>query len=253
MAKPKLKNAPISELIFGITFKNEVFAANSILEFFSQFKERYPSVKLVAPVGDYTINNNSIVLTIGANAGAGRYQYWNTESNELIQFQGNKLFFNWIRLDDEPINYPGFTSNYKKFKEFFIQVFELIDKVNDDDIQYYELTYHDRIEWGKHMESLYDINKVLNMHCNLVDDSDNKCLGFSKTDLFEISDLHSYMYRTIQTGNSTGNQKEIIKITSNLFGKKDGALLDDWFDIAHELHYKNFLNIFNKNIIDEWT
>ena len=115
----KYPKAPVSEVIFGVTFSE---ARRSIRELFDAQKalsDEYPRVEIRPPLVDETMSGFQITQELNPERmGSILIRLRSDDDHWMCQVQTNKIYLNWIRPDHEPVgNYPGFTAVYRRFRQ----------------------------------------------------------------------------------------------------------------------------------------
>ena len=161
------------------------------------------------------------------------------------------MYFNWIRPDTEaPGKYPGYTF----IENEFIDTIKILDdkyRVNTlNSVKYFDLTYHDRLEWQEYIDSINDINKILNFSLPNISSGSGFNNVFSKYTYLEEM-LGGYGILNINTGTAISD-KQLMKFENVLRGYKEHLDQKSWFEIAHKKQLDQFQKIFNEDILNKW-
>jgi uncharacterized protein (TIGR04255 family) len=154
---PSFKNPPVNEVVCGVRFRpSEKFRIAHIGLLWKRFKDEYPIVQHASPLASAAGE-----LLVDASTGTPLPRVWfiNDTGDKLIQFQGDRFYFNWRRKKDKYPRYGNIVHNFDMLvcnivdfnKEFEFGEIEPID---------YELTYINHIEKGHGWETTEDLPHV---------------------------------------------------------------------------------------------
>ena len=245
------KYAPVSEVIFGASFKNQIIDLNSVFELRQIFKKEFPIVELQNPLSDVFLKENKLVNQVDVDkVGPFRLRLRSEKSTWLIQIQFNKFYLNWIRKDsDEVGNYPGYSDIKTKFKEY-LKLYLRYSITDNRDLTYFELTYHDRLKWQEYIDSLSELDKILNISAPNIQ-TERPFNNVLNKYTYHIPSLEGYGVLNLNTNSSLENQ-QILKFEKQLRGSDSFTNLDKWFDKAHEKQLDAFNNTFKESILESW-
>jgi uncharacterized protein (TIGR04255 family) len=250
MANVKYKNAPVSEVILGVTFKDGLLARNNyFIEIIHEFLNEYPLYQVVQPLANDSFQTPHEGLIIDTNhTGPLLHRLRSKDSNWLVQIQFNKVFLNWIRDDNKEVgNYPGFSLIFDKFKALLDKVLNRTDS-NELDILYTELTYHDRIDNDNVIENL---NSTINFSLPNFKTKSLKTTDFSTSTYSIVEELGGFLVLNVLALPNSLN-KRILKIEATLKSNSPNALSNKWFDKAHQFQVEIFEELIKKETLDKW-
>lgn len=253
----KYVNAPISEVIFGVTFNQAVYG-NLLFELIARFKKDYPKIQLQSPLPDETLKGYTIENIIEAElTGAFLTRLFSVDDHWLLQLQNNKFFFNWLRRDDLPTGkYPGYMEICRRFDELFNESLESIvfDKNNlNTAVKHYSLIYQDRIFWQDHIKNLSDIGEIIKIELpslprTMASSSTPTNIFFKST--IPVEEIGGHVNININTGISSN--RPVLILQSEIYGKKDSGSMLEWFDVSRNIQQNLFENIFQQEILRQW-
>lgn len=244
--------APLSEVIMGVTFKQPILGKDGLIyEIITAFKNDYPIIRYGNPLEDLEMANYVIEPKINYNyTGPVLYRLSTVDTNWMVQLQFNKIFFNWIKKDEErEKNYPGFTSIYRKYAQLvsFIQ-----NKLHSEfSVKFCELTYQDRIFFQEHIDDLSQINEILKIILPSIRDNDKT---YSPNNIFSkytlpVKKIGGYAIVSINTA-TTKENKQVLSFQCTLRGAVKDMLIDDWYEMAREMQIKLFQDSFNEKFLE---
>lgn len=251
MSEQEYKNAPVSEVIFGVTFNHQVIDVEALFELRQIFKDEFPILELKNPLSDAYLEESKLVTEIEVDrVGPFRLRMRSTSSDWLIQMQLNKIYFNWIRKDsDEVGNYPGYNKIKERFKSILRIVLEESNTMKRD-VDYFDLTYHDRLLWQNYVDSLNNVDEIINLvvpKINTEEDFNNLINKYT----YHAPSLDGYGILNLNTNTSIENQ-QILKFEKILRGYDKFENLENWFNKAHEQQLRAFKNTFTEKILEQW-
>lgn len=256
------QKAPISELICGVIFTNNILAHELILfELLFELKDEYPDINTQPPIFEEEIQDYKVFSTINTTAtGFSLYRLSSADKKFMIQIQQNLVLVNWIRTDDQKVgSYPGFPTVYKRFKDIFSRIEQKLGKYIPDvdiykHIKNFTLHYQDRVFYNNYINDLADLEKITNLKTPIITGADAKILPanniFSKYTT-PVKEINGYSIISINTGVSRSTNQQILIVECRLKGKFDGKI-DEWFNNAHSIQLAFFETFFKPNILDEW-
>lgn len=265
-SETKYPQAPLSEVIFGVTLEGGRFNDNNVLiDLVAAFRRKgFLDIELHQPLSNEKLEEFSFSKTFNPDvAGQVLYRCFDENRNHLIQIQNNKFLFNWIRNEGEdPANYPGFETVKSDFFCFLNLIEEEYGKYNneklsiEENIRYCELTYQDRVFWQEHVPELSDIDKIINhslptLFSNGESFSPNNEFANFTFDLTDKLNGHGLLSLNTSTSNKTGSQ--ILNLQIPLRGSIEGFEdSEQWFDEAHQIQFQTFENLFTKETKERW-
>lgn len=259
--------APLSEVIFGLTFKNSLLSQNNLIfDLIAEFnKKGFNDIGLHPPLSNERLAGFQLKQDFDPSiAGQVLYRCYSHDNNWLLQIQNNKILLNWIRQDKQSFkDYPG----YNKLKNYFIteilnQLEKIFNEVNkkelliNENLDYCELTYQDRIVWEEYLSSFSEIDQFFESHKlpNIIS-NDYSIRPSNETESFTYdldSELNGHGIINLST-NTNSENKQIIIFQCSLRGDIEGfENYENWFDKAREIQYQTFESFFNKQMLNSW-
>jgi uncharacterized protein (TIGR04255 family) len=260
----KYKNAPISEVVCGITFNtNTLTSQNLIFDLIANYKKEYKNIVIQGPIADEQLNNYRLNQNFDINAtGPGVFKLYTEDQHYLLQLQYNKIYFNWIRRDDSNVgSYPGFSVIYNKFQSIIKDLSDKLSSLSPNFnlssiIKYCELGYQDRLSWQDHIESLSEIEKILKIKIPRIPATRNKL--FSPNNIFAkytipLEEPENYAVLSINT-TTAREEKQILIFDCNIKGRySDSTDIEKWFKDMHNIQVSVFEDLFDHEILEKWT
>ncbi|MBP9186394.1 MAG: TIGR04255 family protein [Bacteroidia bacterium] len=246
--------APVSEVIFGTTYNTRILNDSNTFKILSELVDGYPNVQYLSPLSNQKLIDNSKLLFESNTFESGQFLYRlrNSDGTRLVQIQGNKIYFNWIRLDDQSPNgfYPGFDSIFHEFKIIVEKINVICGGELNNNILYHELTYHDRIFYEEYIDNLSKIDQLLNVNPPLSISTSN-IFGFSFGSTEVLNEEKDYASLNINNGYSESMSKDILSIEYSIRGFSPDK--DGWFNRSREQQNILFRKLINKQILQSWV
>ena len=250
--KTRYSHAPVSEVICGVTFAESELDINTLFNAQHTLSQEYPLIDIAAPIGDEALVGFVLASELEPTAvGPFRLRLRSSDLSWLCQIQFNKIYFNWIRQDDQPVgNYPGYTEIVGRFRKILDSLGALSLANNLDLVKYLDLTYHDRIEWQKYMDSISEADKILRFSPPQLMAQYSFNNVFSRY-TYDCPEIGGYGILGMNT-DSAQNGIQLLKFESCLRGKMQDITMDKWFDRANGIQYDQFTNIFKEETLKKW-
>jgi len=251
MSEIKYKKAPVSEVILGITFKNPVLGRDASGKLLQKLLAEFPVVEAMQPLADDSFTHNVVPFpTINTVVtGNSLIRLWSHDKTWLVQFQFNKIFFNWVRQDHKDVgHYPGYTPIYKKFLDIVNFVFTE-NKLSDDDVLYKELVYHDRANINS--EEFQNFEKLVNYTYPRFRSIKAVTSDFVMSSRSRIDELGGFLVFNV-SAIPNGANNYILIVQSTTKGALPGTGFDKWFDLAHNVQVNVFEDFISKETLNSW-
>jgi uncharacterized protein (TIGR04255 family) len=148
-------NPPVSEV--AITVQFESLGELTVLDyasFYDLLKDRFPVLQQVVPGPPMGLDEQVLPkFEIMGKPEMPRIWCVSSDSRQLVQFQHDRLSFNWRRMSPvaEPENYPGYLSLMQDFVQLFEQTKQWVSERFTVDIKPIvgELMYNDLVSMAK--------------------------------------------------------------------------------------------------------
>ena len=248
----KFSKAPISEVIIGITFKTPILSVNDIFRVRNALFSAYPLVEVVQPMPNEILDNFKLYQNIDLNAtGPILLRIRSEDKKWLCQIQCNKLYINWIRHDDEEIGaYVGFSKVTEKFKSLCNTVGLSDANMMCPDVKYYDVTYHDRIEWLKYINTISDLKLIMNYEPPII----NHMPGFNNVSsvfTYPLEAIGGYGVLSINTSSSSTG-KQVLRFENGIRGVQPMKTFDNWLVDVNTIQNDVFRSMFKKELLEKW-
>ena len=247
--------APVSEVIFGVTFLEKRLSVSRLFDARQALSDKYPRVEIRPPIADEWMSGFQITQELNQErTGTVLIRLRSEDGNWMCQLQGNKVYFNWIRPDHEPVgNYPGYTTIYGKFREALDALRLDSSSLTRNSVRYFDLSYHDRIEWQDYIDSLSDINRIMRLKPPEIETPDGLNNSFSRY-TYSHDSLGGFGIFAVNTATQAAAEgKQVLQLESTLRGITPHQSLDDWFTAAHKIQYDHFSGIFTAETLEQWA
>jgi uncharacterized protein (TIGR04255 family) len=154
---PGYKNPPINEVVCGMRFQTpDKLRIPHIGLLWDRFRQEYPIVQHAPPIAGAKGE-----ILIDSTTGLPLHRVWfiNSADDQLIQFQVDRLYFNWRRRENDYPRYSYVIKNFQKAKSTLEGFFKEFDLGELRPIEY-ELSYINHIPKGQGWDTLADLSRV---------------------------------------------------------------------------------------------
>lgn len=213
-----------------------------------KFRSEYPKVEHAAPL----TTADTMVIDAATGAPLPRIWFINEADDELIQFQPDRLYFNWRRRQRE---YPRFEAILPKFKAAKEAFDSMLADLNEKPLAplEQEITYIDHIPQGEGWQTLDDLPKILPMFqvglqkFQRLPNPNNLAWRMR----FELPDAAGNLDVQVSRAQRKKDQHPIISLQFGARGKSTSAdweTTEKWFWQAHDRIVDAFLELTSQDI-----
>ena len=256
----KYSKAPISELVLGAFFNPGLLLNNGVLfELINKLLVEFPVLN-THPVFAFEELANGVTIQSQADytkTGFSTYHLISEDGKWQILLLQDMITLHWNRKDDESVgNYPGFTTTFRKFKNIYDTISELLKKHDLDmaaSIKSYYLCYNDRVDLEEYKSKGLNVDNIINIstpsfeYASKVYVANNYWNRYSVTcDAISGYSLITINTPTLETG------KQLLIVENKLRGKTPNSDIEEWFLIAHDSQMSFFEKIFKQEILKSW-
>lgn len=204
--------------------------------------ERFPS----PPGGETQVNVGNIPIL-------PRIWFIENNNNRILQVQRDRFTFNWRKIDGGQ-QYPGFSSVFENFEEFYNRFCQTITNLGVGSVKplQYELTYIDQLIEGEGWNTLNDLARVYNIFLDS-QESSSFWSGVESMNLltsFPIESLQGRLHFRIVHAIKQPEQKRMLQtdFMARGFPKNAEYPIEAWFKLAHDQIFDKFFSVFTEEI-----
>jgi len=248
---PSYRRPPVVEVTCGIRFQP---FPNFTVPYFgllwNKFRNNYPRVQHAPPLA---VGGDQILIDMATGVPLPRVWFINEEDNQLIQFQPDRIYYNWRQRNDI---YPRYEKVIERFEEV-LDIFEGVLKESEfGDLVPIEceLTYVNHIVKNPSKGTIEELQRVFR------DFSWNYSTRFLPTPnniswvmKFALPDRKGQLTASLKEGTlKEGNiSLFILNLTAKGIGQDaDRNGLREWFDTAHTWIVRGFTDL-TSNVVQE--
>lgn len=183
---PEFGNPPLNETVLGVQFAPpQGYQQIRAGEVWGLFKREFPQVQELPPLEPQFETfgvPHGPVMNFGFVTGATHDRFWflSPTSEELIQFQNDRMLHNWRQVQGRPpAKYPRFEAIINKFERELLALENFFASITPQNliVTQCEITYINHIEFTRDAPKIIDWLRVVDFGEN---DVDTFNMGFRK-------------------------------------------------------------------------
>jgi len=249
---PSYLNPPVNEVVCGVRFQPPPkLTLPYIGILWSKFRAKYPRVEHAPTLA---IGASQILIDTVTGVPLPRVLFKNEQDNQLIQFQTDRIYFNWRHRQD---TYPRYENVIKNFEEVLdiIEAFLKESELGDFIPVECELTYLNHIPKRAGRETVEELQRVFRDFCwHEPPRFLSKPVNVSWNMRFALPEKKGHLVASLQGGTLKDNNTPVFVL--NLTAKGVGQATDrsgirEWFDTAHEWIVCGFADLATEKIQEE--
>lgn len=246
---PIYKHPPVDEVVCGFRFEQlRELKVPHIGLLWERFRNQYPTTQHAVPIA----TDNSLPVDEATGIPLPRVWFLNKSDNELIQFQLDRLYYNWRHRGDDYPRYPSIIKQFEKAKgdlDAFAKQLELgIVKPIEC-----ELTYINHIPKGAGWEKIDDLPKIFK---DFIWQKEKHSFLPNPTNIawqvrFELPQGKGWLNAKFSqaTRKADGVPSFILELTAKGLGEeKTNEAIRSWFDLAHEWIVRGFTELTEEEV-----
>ncbi|MCF6159116.1 MAG: TIGR04255 family protein [wastewater metagenome] len=252
---PSYKKPPINEVVCGLRFNTPgELKIPHIGLLWDKFRTDYPRIEHASPIvsakGEFLIDPVT---------GLPLHRVWfiNESDDQLIQFQFDRLYFNWRRRQGD---YPRYSYVIEHFEKVLNIVENFFIEFNLGDITpiEYELSYINHIPKGEGWNTIDDLSRIFSdfVWVKKAERFLPNPLNFGWKTEFPLPEKMGRLAITLKQAIRTEDRVPLFILELNSRGFLDEATnkkdFHKWFDVAHEWIVKGFTDITTPEIHSIW-
>ena len=263
MDAPKKKldfaKPPVDEVVLSILFKPlNKFLAPHLGELWHEFKkDRFVHILERPPINPtievFPNQDEEAEFEISNVPPFARIWFIHESESKILQVQRDRFTFNWRRTDSDQ-KYPGFSSIFENFEDFYNRFSEIMKNLEIGSVTplQYELSYIDQLMHGDGWNTLNDIDKIYNMFIDS-QQSDSFWEGAEFVILqtsFPMQDLRGRLHLAISNRVRMPDQRQTLQtdFTMRGFPANTAHPMGMWFKAAHDQIQEKFVCMFTEDI-----
>lgn len=250
-AVTRYSKAPVSEVICGVTFAEARLSLEDLFGARQVLSGEYPKIEIRPPLADEAMSGFQLTQELNPDSAPVLIRLRSNDDDWMCQVQANKVYLNWIRPDHKPVgNYPGYTAVYRRFGDVLDALGISTAEFSRDSVKYYDLSYHDRLEWQDHIASLSEAHEIMRIKPPAITTPEGFNNLFSRY-TYRCQPLGGYGVFSVNTA-TTATGKQVLILESTLRGITPDHSSDDWFGEAHRVQVSHFSQLFRPEILAQW-
>lgn len=242
---PSYKKPPVNEVVFGINYNTpEEFRIPHIGLFWEKIKNEYPIIQHNSPIAS---NTGELKIDVSTGVPIPRMWFINESDDTLVQFQIDRVYFNWRRRENEYPRYEPIKKEFARILKILIDYFHDAGLGEFDPIGF-ELSYINHIPKADAWNNEDDLSKLFKdflwnkeSHTFLL-----KPVRFSWNAAFSLPDNKGMMSAQIKHAMNIKDKSPVIALNIKVTGSNesyDKEAILKWFDLAREWIVKGFTDL----------
>lgn len=241
---PSYERPPVTEVVCGVRFQpSQNFTLPYIGLLWNKFREDYPQVQHAAPLAS---GPGELLVDSVTGAPLPRVWFINQQGNQLIQFQPDRIYFNWRQREDI---YPRYEFVIRKFEEVLstVQAFFEEFQLGEFTPVECELSYINHIQKEAGHETVEELQRIFRdffWHEN--PRFLPKPIDISLDLQFALPEQKGRLVAKVKQSKLLEGNVPIfvLDLTTRGIGlTKDRSGIRDWFNTAHEWIVCGFADI----------
>lgn len=242
----------MTEVVCGVRFEpSPNFTLPHIGLLWNKFREEYPRVEHAPPLAP---GPNQILIDSATGAPLPRVWFKNMQDNQLIQFQTDRIYFNWRQRQDTYPQYENVINNFEGVLDTIEAFFKESELGKFIPIEY-ELSFINHISKGEGQDTVEGYQRVFrDLQWRCPHDFLPNPANISWNMRFALPDKKGYLYTSFNEGTLKDNKPIfILTLTARGDGQDhDRKGIREWFDTAHVWIVCGFADLTTEKIQEEW-
>jgi uncharacterized protein (TIGR04255 family) len=251
---PSYKNPPVNEVVCGVRFHpSDKLRMAQIGFLWKKFKDDYPNVEHAAPL---VSAKGEMLVDPATGAPLPRTWFINKIGNNLIQFQGDRFYFNWRRIQDSYPRYGHIIENFEALVRNILDFYNDFQLGKIEPVEY-ELTYVNHIVQGEGWDTIDDLDKVFRdfnwkkRTNRFLPNPDNVGWNIS----FLMPEGSGRLNVSLKRGIRTADKKYLLVLELKAIGMGEFSDIKNsrnWFDISREWIVRGFTDLTTPEMHKIW-
>jgi uncharacterized protein (TIGR04255 family) len=250
---PNYKKPPVNEVVCGLQFRPlDNFFIPHVGLLWDKFRQKYPRIQTTHPIAT---SKGELISDSATNFPLPRFWFIGKDDDQVVQFQFDRLYFNWRRREGVYPRYPRVFEQFENALNIF-QTFLCEFNLGDLKIIEFDLSYINHIPKGKGWNKIDEIDNIfpdfiwkktsgryMPNPVNIAWQADfpmpeqKGLLGVSLKKAVRTADKTDLLVFELKArGPAKSNSREDLR---------------DWFDTAHEMIVVGFSDLTRLNIQKE--
>jgi len=242
---PSYKNPPINEVVCGMRFQtpDKVHIAHVGL-LWDKFRQEYPIIQHAPPIASA---KGEIQIDIRTGIPLPRVWFINRADDQLIQFQFDRVYFNWRRRENDYPRYSHVIKNFLNVHNSLERFFKEFDLGELRPIEY-ELSYINHIPKGQGWNTIDDLPKVFwdFVWKQITGRFLPNPVNIAWRTAFPLPEAKGSLAVNLKEATRADDKIPLFVLelkASGIDESKNIGALREWFDLAHEWIVRGFADL----------
>jgi uncharacterized protein (TIGR04255 family) len=253
-ALPSYKNPPVNEVVCGLRFDTPAnLRIPHIGLLWDKFRTDYPIIQHAPPIASA---KGEILVDQAIGMPLPRVWFINKSDDQLVQFQVDRFYFNWRRIQSEYPRYDHVIKNFESVLNTIVNFFSEFELGELKPIEY-ELSYINHIPNGQGWDTIDDLPRIF------LDFVWKQTKGrflpnpekASWQTEFPLPKKKGHLIVNLKQVTRTEDKISLLVLELKARGIDESAnkeAIREWFDLAHEWIVRGFTDLTTPEIHKIW-
>jgi len=242
---PSYKNPPVNEVVCGVRFNTpDRLRIPHVGLLWDKFRQDYPIIQHAPPIA---ATKGEIPVDTVTGLPLQRVWFINEPDDQLIQFQFDRVYFNWRRRQEIYPRYPYVIEQFEKVLNTVVDFFNEFELGKLEPIEY-ELSYINHIPKGQGWSTIDDFPRVFSDF--VWKQTTGRFLpnpvNIAWQTNFELPEKKGHLTVSLKEAIRTEDKVPIfvLELTARGLGESTSKnAIYEWFDVAHEWIVRGFTDL----------
>jgi uncharacterized protein (TIGR04255 family) len=247
---PSYKNPPVNEVVCGIRFQTpDKLRIPHVGLLWGKFRKEYPNIQHASPIAAVTGE-----LPVDNTTGLPFQRMWfiNNSDDQLIQFQFDRLYFNWRRRQNLYPRYPHVIKNFEAVLNTVSNFFNEFELGELNPIEC-ELSYINHIPKGQGWNTIDDLPRIFSdfVWCQATGRFLPNPINIAWQTGFLLPEKKGRLIISLKQATRTDDKTPLFVLELKAIGLAESTskeAIRGWFDIAHEWIVRGFNDLTTSEI-----
>jgi uncharacterized protein (TIGR04255 family) len=253
-ALPSYKKPPVNEVVCGLRFETPHKLLIPHIGFlWEQLRTDYPNIQHAPPI---VSAKGELLIDQAIGMPLPRVWFINKTDDQLIQFQGDRFYFNWRRRQSDYPRYNHVITHFEKARNAIEKMFSKFELGELKPIEY-ELNYINHIPKGQGWDNIDDLPKIFSDFA--WKPTKERFLpnpeSITWQTVFPLPNKQGHLIVSLKQATRTEDKVPLLVLELKTLGIVDSKNKDavrEFFDLSHEWIVRGFTDLTTLKIQKIW-